>query len=305
VPAVLLALVAAAGCAGRDDGDSATDAEAAETGGDGGSGVDTAVGAPEAEESEGEATDEAAADADGSAAGGGEGAGPLALDAVAVARARDVVRTGSMQLTVDDADATAPDVRRLANDTGGFVADEQVRASDDEVDMTLRVPADRFDDLRGAIAQLGDVAEQNVEARDVTPEFVDVESRIASLRASVVRVRGLLSQSGDVAQLALVEGELARREAELEALLGQQRVLRDQVDLATLTVHMSEEAPPPGNDAPGFADGLRGGWVAAVAGGRIALAVAGFVLPFAVPAALVALAVRRWQRRRPAAAAVD
>ncbi|HEY6697407.1 MAG TPA: DUF4349 domain-containing protein, partial [Acidimicrobiales bacterium] len=261
---------------------------------------------PGPEETDAQVTDVAAAEAGGGAAGGGDGAGPLALDTVAMARARDVVRTGTMQLTVDDVDATATDVRRLATDAGGFVADEQVRARNDEVDMTVRVPADGFDDVRGRIGELGDVSEQNVEASDVTAEVVDVESRIASLRASVVRVRGLLSQSGDVAQLALVEGELARREAELEALVGQQRVLRDQVDLATLTVHMSEEeAPSPSDDAPGFADGLRRGWVAAVDGGRIALAVAGFALPFLVPAALVTLGVRRWQRRRPAVAPAE
>jgi hypothetical protein len=301
VPAVLLALAAAAGCGGRDDGDSTTGAGTPNAGSDAGGGDGTAMGAPGAEEGGG-VTDEAAANTDGGAAG----AGPLAVDTVAIARARDVVRTGTMQLTVDDVDATATDVRRLATDAGGFVADEQVRARDEEVDVTVRVPADRFDDVRGAIGELGDVAEQNVEARDLTAEVVDVESRIASLRASVVRVRGLLSQSGDVAQLALVEGELARREAELEALLGQQRVLRDQVDLATLTVHMSEDAAPsPSDDGPGFVDGLRRGWVAAVDGGRIALAVAGFVLPFAVPVALVALGVRRWQRRRPVTAPAD
>jgi hypothetical protein len=83
-------------------------------------------------------------------------------------------------------------------------------------------------------------------------------------------------------------------------------VLRDQVDLATLTVHMSEDAAPsPSDDGPGFVDGLRRGWVAAVDGGRIALAVAGFVLPFAVPLALAALGVRRWQRRRPVTAPAD
>jgi Domain of unknown function (DUF4349) len=289
VPVVLLAFAAAAGCTDRDGGDS-------EAGGS-----DTGTG--------GESLDEASADAtaaEDDGAGGGDAAPPLAVDTVAVARAREVVRTGTIELTVDDVDATATDVRRLAADAGGFVADEHVRASDNEVDMTVRVPADRFDDVRGAVGDLGDVAEQNVEARDVTAEVVDVESRIASLRASVVRVRGLLSQSGDVAQLALVEGELARREAELEALLGQQRVLRDQVDLATLTVHMTEDAAPsPSDDAPGFADGLRRGWVAAVDGGRIALAVLGFVLPFAVPLALVAVGVRRWQRRRPATAPAD
>lgn len=299
VPVVALAVAAAAGCSGRDDGDAATGTDSsAEAGG----GVD-ATGAPEADAGGG-AGEETGEDA--GSGGGDEGAGPLAVDTVAIAQPRDVVRTGTMQLTVDDVDATLVDVRRLATDAGGFVADEKARAREAEVDVTVRMPADRFDDVRGAIGELGDVAEQNVEARDVTAEVVDVESRIASLRASVVRVRGLLSQSGDVAQLALVEGELARREAELEALLGQQRVLRDQVDLATLTVHMSEdEAPAPSDDAPGFADGLRRGWVAAVDGGRIALAVAGFVLPFAVPAALVALGVRRWQRRRPSTATAD
>jgi Domain of unknown function (DUF4349) len=299
VPVVALAVAAAAGCSGRDDGDAATGTDSsAEAGG----GVD-ATGPPEADAG-GAAGEETAEDA--GSGGGDEGAGPLAVDTVAIAQPRDVVRTGTMQLTVDDVDATLVDVRRLATDAGGFVADEKARAREAEVDVTVRMPADRFDDVRGAIGELGDVAEQNVEARDVTAEVVDVESRIASLRASVVRVRGLLSQSGDVAQLALVEGELARREAELEALLGQQRVLRDQVDLATLTVHMSEdEAPAPSDDAPGFADGLRRGWVAAVDGGRIALAVAGFVLPFAVPGALVALGVRRWQRRRPSTATAD
>jgi hypothetical protein len=288
VPVVLLAFAAAAGCTDRDG-----DSEAGGSASGGG----------------GEALDEASADATSAEDGGARGGDaevPLAVDTVAVARARDVVRTGTMELTVEDVDATAADVRRVASGAGGFVADEQVRARDEEADLTVRVPADRFDGVRAAIAELGDVAEQNVEARDLTAEVVDVESRIASLRASVVRVRGLLSQSGDVAQLALVEGELARREAELEALLGQQRVLRDQVDLATLTVHMSEDAAPsPSDDGPGFVDGLRRGWVAAVDGGRIALAVAGFVLPFAVPVALVALGVRRWQRRRPVTAPAD
>jgi Domain of unknown function (DUF4349) len=206
VPVMLLAFAAAAGCTDRDSGDSEATADAADAGG--------------------EARDEASADAavaDGDGAeGGGEAAVPLAVDTVAVARARDVVRTGTMELTVEDVEATATDVRRLATDAGGFVADEQKRARDGKVDLTVRVPADRFDGVRGAIA------EQNAEARDVTADVVDR-----------------------------------------------------------------------------FADGLRRGWVAAVDGGRIALAVAGFVLPFAVPVALVALGVRRWQRRRPGTAPAD
>ncbi|HET8620200.1 MAG TPA: DUF4349 domain-containing protein [Acidimicrobiales bacterium] len=198
-----------------------------------------------------------------------------------------------------DAAAAADAVRRIATDAGGFVADEQERARDDEVDITVRVPAASFDEVREDIGALGDVVTQNVEARDVTAEMVDVESRIGSLRASVERLRGLLSEAGDVGQLAMVEGELARRETELEAMLGQQRVLADQVALGTLGVALSEdEQPTVAEDTPGFTEGLRNGWVAALAAGTVALAAVGFALPFAVPVLLALLAVRLWQRRR-------
>jgi Domain of unknown function (DUF4349) len=233
------------------------------------------------------------------AATAGADPGALAVDTAAIAAARDVVRTGDMTLTVDDAATAAGDVRTIASDVGGFVADEQERARDDEVDITIRVPADGFDDVRDEVGDLGDVVEQSVDARDVTAEVVDLDSRIGSLRASVERLRGLLGEAGDVAQLAAVEGELARRETELEAMLGQQRVLADQVALGTLAVHLSEdEQPTVAEGTPGFMDGLRNGWVAAVEAGTIALAAAGFALPFLVPVVLAFLVFKLVQRRR-------
>jgi hypothetical protein len=293
-----LAAVLVAGCADRgdDDAHSADDSGANE--------LSEAPG-PMSTEAGGEAGGGADADA-GADAGSGTSAeaAPTAPTAALdlVATDRDVVRTGSMWVTVDEVDDAAADVRARATDAGGFVADEQLRAADDRVDVTVRVPADAFEDVRAAIGHLGDVTEQDVQAQDVTAEMVDVESRIASLRASVERVRALLGQAGDVAQLALVEGELASRETELEALLGQQRVLADQVALATLTVHLGEdEVPSPSEDAAGFTDGFRRGWVALVDGGQALLAAVGFLLPFAVPAGLVALALRWWVRRRPSA----
>jgi hypothetical protein len=249
-----------------------------------------------------EATDEAAPEGGSTGAGGDVAASALDL----TRRDRDVVRTGEMWVTVDDVVDATTDVRALAGEAEGFVADEQVRAEDDIADLTLRVPADDFDGVRDAVGELGEITEQQVQADDVTADMVDLDSRIASLQASVERLRSLLAEAGDVSQLAVVEGELTTRETELEALLGQQRVLADQVALATLTLHLGEDAPAPGpaDDIAGFGESFHRGWVGLIDIGRVALAVAGFLLPFAVPAALVAVLTRWWlHRRRDAIAA--
>ena len=238
-------------------------------------------------------TDEAATEG-----GGASGETALAVDTQAIAAARDIVRTGSMQLTVDDAEEAAADISRIATDAGGFVASEEARVRDDEVDITIRVPADSFEDVRAQVGDVGDVEEQTVDAQDVTAQVVDIDSRVASLQRSVERLQGLLSQAGDAGQLAMVEGELARRETELEALQGQQRVLADQVALGTLDVHLAEDrALTLSEDTPGFVDGLQTGWAALVYAGRITLTGLGFALPFLVPAAL-AFGVFRWLHRR-------
>jgi hypothetical protein len=281
----------AGGCS-RQDADDA-DMSSAEGGGA------PATTAPTDAPTGGDTGDEGGA-AEGESAAGGSSA----LDLVAAQR--DVVRTGSVWLTVERATQAGAEVRTIAEDAGGFVADEQVQAADGTVTVTVRVPSDSYQDVLAEVGELGDVSEQDVQATDVTAEVVDLESRIASLRASVDRVRALLGEAGSVDQLAVVEGELTGRETELEALLGQQRVLADQVALGTLTVHLSEdEQPAPSEGGPGFTDGLRRGWVAFVDGGRLLLAAAGFLLPFAVLAAPLALLVRWWMRRRQPAPAAE
>jgi hypothetical protein len=298
--ALVAVLLLLGGCAGGRDEDAAMESSGDDTSG---AGEEVAPGRGGQGSSSGDSDASEGAAAGEADAGFGDEASGLAVDTVALAQQREVIRTGEMWMTVDDVDEAAGAVRTVAGEAEGFVGDEQVRARDDEADITVRVPAADFDDVRAGIAELGDVREQRVEAQDVTAEMVDVETRIESLRASVERLQELLDGAGDVAQLAAVEGELASRETELEALLGQQRVLRDQVALATLTVHLSEDDEPmPSDDAAGFGDGLRQGWATAIDIGRALLAALGFLLPFAPVLLAAALLARFLTRRRHAPA---
>jgi hypothetical protein len=138
---------------------------------------------------------------------------------------------------------------------------------------------------------------------DVTDEVIDVESRIRTQEVSLDRLRGFLGEATDVNAMIRLEGEIARREADLASLRGQQEYLEDQTSLATIMLTMTRDHPdaPPDVDpldGAGFLSGLRGGWEALVSALVVGATVVGAVLPFAVVLGLLGVPVWLWVRRR-------
>jgi Domain of unknown function (DUF4349) len=221
---------------------------------------------------------------------------------------RSIIATADVTIEVDDVATAAAQAGDVAASAGGFLAQQESLPEEGVVTLTLRVPTDQFQAAMGRIEALGAVLEQRIDTQDVTEQVVDLESRIASARVSVARVRELLEGSGDVVQLATVEGELARREADLESLLGRQRVLDDQVALATIRLDLREPDAEESDDAalPGFLGGLRRGWDGFVTTASVLVTGLGYALPFLM---VVAVAVGTWvlvrrHRARPAGEAV-
>jgi hypothetical protein len=167
----------------------------------------------------------------------------------------------------------------------------------------LRVPSTGLDRLVDDLAALGTVLARSAHTEDATAQVVDLDSRVATQRASVTRVRALLAQAASVGDVVAVESELARREADLESLERRLAALRDRVALSTLTVELrGAPAPPPAAAPPGFGAGLGAGWAGLRVLGTALATAAGFLLPFlpllAVAAGVVWAVVRRRRRRR-------
>ncbi|MER8231523.1 DUF4349 domain-containing protein [Streptomyces sp. NPDC094049] len=290
---LLTAALALTGCAGGAGGDSAKDKgdlSAAQSYEEGwaASGGDARKGSPEA--SADAAKDKAKAK---------------------VPAQQHVIRTASLEVEVADAAKSLATARRVASGAGGHVENETTERIDDEHMMStvvLRVPQERYDSVLGELAGAGKLLARKSDAKDVTGQVVDVESRIATQRASVARVRTLMDRAERLADVVTLEGELSRRQADLESLLAQQASLKDRTSLATITLTLLEKpkegaAEEPGR--PGLGDALSGGWNA-LAG---AVAWIGIVLAALAPWLAVALvAYLLWRRlvsprlaaRRPA-----
>ncbi|MFD3315168.1 DUF4349 domain-containing protein [Streptomyces sp. NPDC058694] len=277
----LAAALALTGCTGADDG------------GDSSSNADKAAVAPGSNEAGG-----GAADSDAGSAKQEQAAAPRLT--------AHIIHTASLTVQVKDVPKSLAETRTVVENAGGMVGNETTDRDSkgrERSRVVLRVPADKYEEVLTELEGSGKLLDRRAKAEDVTEQVVDVESRIKSQRASVVRIRELMDQATRLSDVVTLEGELSTRQADLESLLAQQASLKDRTSLATITLSLSETPVKKvvEDDDPGFADALGGGWDAFVTMFRwIALAL-GAVLPFLVGAALLLfLWVRFLRGRTPA-----
>lgn len=211
-----------------------------------------------------------------------------------ISTGRSLVRTAQLSLDVDDPVVVTRTVREAVARVGGSVAQEQ--SGDDSSRLTLRVPATALDPLIEDVAALGRPTARSGQVVDATDQAIDVNARVASQQAGVVRVRALLGQARSIGDIVSIESELSRREADLDSLTGRLAALKDQVALSTLTVDLTRLSAAKPAGPSGFLAGLGNGWEGLQVLGSASGAAAGFALPF-LPV-LVLLGGAGWLGRR-------
>jgi hypothetical protein len=85
---------------------------------------------------------------------------------------------------------------------GGAVFDAEIRLGEDEgtgpdawARLVVKVPPDQLNATVSGLSDIGRVVSLTQSAEDVTDQLVDLDLRIASMRASVARVAELLDQA--------------------------------------------------------------------------------------------------------------
>jgi hypothetical protein len=158
---------------------------------------------------------------------------------------RKTIRNGAMDLIVKNPRDSSETIRRLVDHVGGFLVSSEISGSQDDstASLTIRVPANRFEEARAEIRRLGlRVESEKLEAQDVTKQYVDQSARLRNLHAQERQYLGILKQAKTVRDTLEVSDKLNEVSGEIEQQQAEFDVLSKQVETVALTISLRAEA---------------------------------------------------------------
>jgi len=148
------------------------------------------------------------------------------------------IKIGHMSMESDDIDFA---VMRFENYTavfGGWVETRSTRLGmHNSADLTLRVPADRYDEFILVVSEIGRVRWFEDNIIDVSAEYFDSQTRLEINRAEEARLLEFIQNSDSLEDIILLEARLSDVRTNIE--LHENNIQRINRNVAYSTLHVS------------------------------------------------------------------
>ena len=158
---------------------------------------------------------------------------------------RKITKSGNLSILVETAETAAQNIQAIAGSMAGYVSDSNLHEVTPGVkagSITIRVPADKFDDTISRIKELAiKVENENINANDVTDQFIDLDARLKNLKAQETQYLDILKKATKVEDVLSVTNQLNQVRQQIDSFEGQLKYLNSQVDLSTITVNLTAE----------------------------------------------------------------
>lgn len=156
-----------------------------------------------------------------------------------------IIKTAHLTIEVDNIIQSVEAVSNIALEKGGFILSSYFSENKDGTknsNITIKVPVAFFEEtLKEIKAQALFIANENIEGRDVTEEYVDLQAQLTNLRVEEEQFQNILTRAQKIEDILAITRELSRVRSNIERLQGRIKFLESQTDLATITVSLQEE----------------------------------------------------------------
>jgi hypothetical protein len=164
---------------------------------------------------------------------------------VSAANGPMIIRTAELQVTTKEFDNARSSVEQILKRRHGYVGELNVNTTPGaarSLSGTLRVPAVQLDAMLSDLKSLGTTDKESQGGEEVTQQYVDLQARLANAKHTEQRLTDILRErTGKLSDVLAVETQISRVRGEIEQMEAQRKSMKNQVDLATLTLTVIEE----------------------------------------------------------------
>jgi len=157
---------------------------------------------------------------------------------------KKIIKDGRLGINVKSLKDAKTNIDTLVLNLGGYYDKESLSNNDysTEYDLKIRIPANNLEKL---IAKLekgeGEVSYKEIDARDVTEEFIDLETRLTNKQKYLARYQDLLRSAKSVKEILEIQEKIRVLEEEIDSTTGKLKYLNDLVNYSTLDLNITQK----------------------------------------------------------------
>lgn len=176
---------------------------------------------------------------------------------------RKLIKQGSISFETDSIEKTKRYVADKVKFYEGYISKEYSYdfTEQKQYELEIRISSQKFDyfleSLNGVMVSLD---HKDIQVKDVTEEYVDVEARIKSKKELMQRYIELLKQAKTVAEMLDIEREIGNLQTDIESFEGRLNYLQNQTSLSTITLTFYEHRSKDFGFWSKIGKGLSSGW---------------------------------------------
>ncbi len=210
---------------------------------------------------------------------------------------RKLIKEGFVEFETADMGATRKKIFDSLEKYKAYIASDREYRSGDRISNTIvvRVPAANFDSMLHEVTRgVKHFDSKNVEVKDVTEEFLDVEARLKTKKELENRYLELLKKANTVSEILEVEKQTGQLRSEIESIEGRLKYLKNQVAFSTLHLTFYQSIPEKTEFGSQLIKAFQSGWDNLI--GFLILLVR--IWPFIIIGFALFFGIKMWKKRK-------
>ncbi|MFN8372381.1 MAG: DUF4349 domain-containing protein [Anaerolineae bacterium] len=166
---------------------------------------------------------------------------------------RIVIRSATINITVEDTVARVNEIGSMAEGFGGWIVTSSTSVSGGTPDhpnvygnITIRVPAESFDAAMVSIRELAVVVNnEQITGQDVTQDYVDTASRLRNLETAEQQLQTIMAGATTVGEVLSVYDQLVSTRSEIEVARGRLQYYDEAASFSAIVITLNPNIPTP------------------------------------------------------------